>query len=228
MRFTEALRKRAQSGYIPVIPDFKMISPASGELFSGRDVLKVAKEMELAGAPVLSVVTEKQAFGGSPELLMEIAETVDIPILRKDFVHNRRDIEETARMGASAVLLICACMSEGKLRELYHASLELGIEPLVEIHSEEEMKLAASMGAGLIGINNRDILNLERDGGTVYTTAKLAAGKPEGAFLVSESGICGKTEVQIALESGADAVLVGTAIWKAEAPIAFYKELARK
>lgn len=226
MKFTEALRRCAQSGRVPVIPDFKMISPSDGLLFEERDVIGAAREMEHAGAPALSVVTEEKDFGGSAELLSKIAEAVSIPILRKDFVSNKDDIRETAQMGASAILLICSCMSEKTLRELYHASLELGIEPLVEAHSEAELQLAASLGAQLVGINNRDILALERDGGTVATTARLSAAKPKGAFLISESGITSAEDVRTALKSGADAVLIGTAIWKADDPFTFYKELS--
>lgn len=227
MRFTESLRERVQAGYVPVIPDFKMISPADGPLFAGRDVIEAARSMERAGAPALSVVTEESRFGGSAGLLSQIAEAVNIPILRKDFIRKKEDIEETVRMGASAILLICACMSEGLLRELYRASLELGIEPLVETHSEAEMQLAASLGAELIGINNRDILTLERDGGTVSTTARLSAVKPHNAFLISESGIQNTDDVRTALRSGADAVLVGTAIWKETDPFSCFKELSQ-
>lgn len=227
MRFTESLRECARSGYVPVIPDFKMISPADGPLFQGRDVIDAARAMERAGAPALSVVTEGTQFGGSATLLAQIAEAVQIPILRKDFIKTKKDVEETVAMGASAILLICACMSEEVLRELYHASLELGMEPLVETHSEAELQLAASLGAGLIGINNRDILALERDGGTVSTTARLSAAKPGNAFLISESGIQNADDVRTALQSGADAVLVGTAIWKAENPFAYYRELSK-
>lgn len=227
MSFTEALHDCAQAGYVPVIPDFKVISPAEGPLFAGRDIIESAIRMEQAGAPALSVVTEGKEFGGSVELLREIAGAVTLPILRKDFIKNRADVEETVRMGASAILLICACMSEEQLRELYHASLELGIDPLVEAHSEAELRLAASLGAKLVGINNRDILALERDGGTVDTTARLSVAKPKGAFLISESGIQTPEDVRNALRSGADAVLVGTAIWKAEDTVGFYQELSK-
>ena len=136
MRFTEALRKCAHSGYVPVIPDFKMILPADGSLFEGWTVIDAARALERAGAPALSVVTESTQFGGSAMLLSQIAEAVKIPILRKDFIKTKNDVEETIRMGASAILLICSCMSEETLRELYHTSIEVGIEPMVETHTE--------------------------------------------------------------------------------------------
>lgn len=226
MRFLDALRGYAGAGRVPVIPDFKMISPAEGALFAGRDVIDAAAAMASSGAPALSVVTEPKHFGGSRELLTRIAGAVNIPILRKDFVKTPEDIEETAEMGADAVLLICSTMEEKTLRELYHASLELGIDALVETHSEAELRFAASLGAELVGINNRDILALERDGGTVHTTAELSSAKPEGAFLISESGIRNAEDIQAAIRSGADAVLIGTAIWKAADPAAYYTALA--
>lgn len=223
--FVESLRRCAQSGRVPVIPDFKMLSPSDGPLFQARDVIADARAMEKAGAPALSVVTEPKQFGGSLELMEQITKAVRIPVLRKDFLSSRADLEETTRCGAKAVLLICACMTQDTLKELFFASLELGLEPLVEAHSKEELQLAASLGAKLVGINNRDILTLERDGGTVSTTARLASAKPIGSFLISESGIQSADDVRIALQSGADAVLVGTAIWKAEDPFRFYETL---
>ena len=226
MRFTEALCNCAKAGHVPVIPDFKVISPAEGELFAGRDIIDAARKIEQAGAPALSVVTETKNFGGSKELLRQIAKEVNIPILRKDFINSREELEETVRLGASAILLICACMSEEKLRELYYASLELKIEPLVEVHNREEMRLASYLGAKLVGINNRDILTLEKDGGTVDTTAGLATGKPKESFLISESGLMRAEDVRKAIKSGADAVLVGTAIWSADNPMSFYRELS--
>ena len=224
--FVESLRRCAQSGRVPVIPDFKMLSPSDGPLFQGRDVIADARAMEKAGAPALSVVTEPKQFGGSLEFLEQITKAVRIPVLRKDFVQSTSDLEETVRCGAKAVLLICSCMTQATLKELYHRSLELGLEPLVEAHSAEELHLAESLGAKLVGINNRDILTLECDGGTVSTTARLASAKPIGSFLISESGIQSADDVRIALQSGADAVLVGTAIWKDEDPFAFYQALS--
>ena len=227
MRFTESLQARRTAGYVPVIPDFKRISPALGPLFPGQDWVEAARAMEAAGAPALSVVTEETQFGGSLDFLSSITQAVKIPVLRKDFLHTPAHIEETARRGAKAVLLICACLKEGTLRTLYQVALDQGLEPLVEAHTAQELLLAADLGAKLVGINNRDILALERDGGTVATTAALAGEKPQGAFLISESGIQNPADVRAALGSGADAVLVGSAIWQAKNPLAFYQQLSQ-
>ncbi len=225
--FLEALRRRASEGMIPVIPDFKLISPAEGPLFAGRDPVAAAAAMGAAGAPVLSVVTEKEHFGGSPALLRDIVRASGLPVLRKDFIQSVDDIEETASCGASAVLLICASMGEETLRSCFSAALALGLEPLVEAHTAAELRFAASLGCRLAGVNNRDILALEKDGGTVDTTAQLAALKPPGSFLISESGLRSPADVRRAVRSGADGVLVGTAIWRAEDPFAFYEALSR-
>ena len=125
------------------------------------------------------------------------------------------------------MLLICACLGPGELERLYRAALSCGLEPLVETHTQEEMRRAAALGAQLVGVNNRDILALEKDGGTVATTARLAAGRPAGALLISESGIETPADVRAACRAGAQAVLVGTAIWRAGDPVAAYHALAR-
>ncbi len=224
--FLQALRQCAREGRVPVIPDFKRISPKEGALFEGRDPVEAARAMVLAGAPVLSVVTEEAHFGGSPELLREITGAVRVPVLRKDFIRSVRDLEETAAWGASAVLLICASMEPELLRTCCAAAPSLGLEALVEAHTEEEMRFAVSLGCPLLGINNRDILDLERDGGTVSRTARLASLKPPGAFLISESGLKSPDDVLRAVGSGADGVLIGTALWRAEDPFAFYRTLS--
>ena len=188
-RFLQALKDRANQGFVPVIPDIKRISPKEGPLFVQRDPVDAAVMLAKAGAPVLSVVTEETHFGGSLKLLRDIAEVTGLPVLRKDFIQSTKDIEETAALGAAAVLLICASMEEGLLRKCYAAALDLGLEPLVEAHTQEELRLAADLHSRLFGINNRDILNLEKDSGTVGRTSELAKLKPSGSFLVSESGI---------------------------------------
>lgn len=225
--FLEALRRRRGEGLVPVIPDFKRISPAEGPLFPGRDPVAAAERMVSAGACVLSVVTEEAHFGGSLGLLREIAAAAGVPVLRKDFIQSVRDVEETAACGASAILLICASMAEDALEECYAAALALGLDPLVEAHTAAELAFAGHLGSPLVGINNRDILALEKDGGTVENTALLAAKKPAGSFLISESGLRGPEDVRRAIRGGADGVLVGTALWRAEDPFAFYEALTR-
>ena len=214
-RFSQSLRERKAAGFLPLIPDFKRVSPKHGELFSGRDPVFCAQRLAALGAPAVSVVTEQARFGGSLALLSSICKAVEIPVLRKDFITCRADLEQTCACGAQAVLLICACLDEKTLAALYEDALVLGLEPLVEAHSEKELAICRSLDARLVGINNRDILDLERDAGTVAHTAALAAERPAGALLISESGMESPADVRRALEAGADAALVGTALWRA-------------
>ena len=194
-----------------IIVDFKPVSPECGDLFRGRDVLAVARRLERAGVLGLSVVTEERHFGGSLRLLREIAEAVDLPVLRKDFIRSEDDLYETADCGAAGVLLIASMVEN--IGRLYEKALSIGLSPLVEVHTRTEMAVAEQLGARYIGINNRDIGRLERDGGSVSLTAELIGYTPKGAFVVSESGIRSREDAGRAVGMGAHAVLVGTAFW---------------
>lgn len=222
-RFSAAIRAENARGYTAVIPDIKCRSPKDGDLLRGRDPVEMAARFVEYGAPLLSVVTERERFGGSPELLRAIANTVNVPILRKDFITDEAGLLQTVELGAAAVLLICAAMDAKTLQALYTKALELGLEPFVETHTRDEMALAARLGATLVGINNRDIMTLEMDDGGAQRTRELAHGRPENAFLISESGILTPEDAALAAASGADAVLVGTALWQAADTEAAYR-----
>ncbi len=196
-----------------IIIDFKHISPQHGDLFMGRDPAKEARRVEKAGALGISVVTERESFGGSLELLMAVTSAVSLPVLRKDFITEEAQIYETKDCGAAGILLICSTIPEDKIGALHDKALSIGLKPVVEVHTREEMELAKKIGAKVIGINNRDILVLERDNGTVDLTAQLIKLAPPGAFIISESGIKSRADAERAIENGADAVLVGTAFW---------------
>ena len=210
-----------------MIPDIKLISPKEGPLFPGRDPVEAARQMGALGAPAISVVTEQKHFGGSMELLMDIVAAVSVPVLRKDFITCEDDLRRTKDAGAAAVLLICACLDMDQLERLYRGALALSLEPLVEARSRDELMWAGALGAKLIGINNRDILTLEKDGGSVSRTQALAACAPKDALLISESGIRTPQEAGAAIRAGAGAVLVGTAIWKSADIGAFYEAMCR-
>ena len=204
------------------IIDFKPISPKHGDLFEksmvfknhaqGGGLVEVARRLEKAGVLGLSVVTEYEHFGGSLELLRSIAKAVSVPVLRKDFIRTEDDLRETLDCGAKAALLICAATPN--VGELHEKALSIGLRPVVEVHTREEMKLAADMGAKIIGINNKDISDFERDGGTVELTMELIKTAPKGAFIISESGITCREDAQKAFDAGAGAVLIGTAFWQ--------------
>ena len=214
-RFSSAVIKENRRGFIAVIPDVKCVSPKEGDLLQGRDPVEAARRLVRCGAPVLSVVTERERFGGSPELLRAVVKATGAPVLRKDFVTNADMLKETLELGAAAVLLICAVMDEETLGALFEKSLELGLEPFVEVCAAREMQWANRLNARLVGVNNRNIATLEMDDGDPSRTASLADGVPEGAILVSESGILSPEDARMAAAHGANAVLVGTALWQA-------------
>jgi indole-3-glycerol phosphate synthase len=172
-------------------------------------------------------VTEPKNFGGSIELLRQVAAAVKLPVLRKDFITCTDDLKITKDYGAEAILLICAIQPLSILVKLYEEALKIGLEPLVEAHTREELLWAGKLGAKLVGINNRNILELEKDNGNVKATELLAAYKPQDAILISESSIRTPAEAQAAIKAGSDAVLIGTAIWQAANMNEFYRALSK-
>lgn len=228
MKFLDALLAAKTEKKNIVIPDIKCFSPKEGDLMHGRNPVDYAKLLQEAGASVVSVVTEEQEFHGSLQMLRDIAAVIDVPILRKDFIHTREELIETKEAGASAILLMCSCLEKDELIYLYEQALEIGLDPFVETHVKEDFEIVNLLGAKLVGINNRDILVLEKDDGDVSNTLSLACLAPKDAFLVTESSIKNPAEVRAAIAAGADAALVGTAILIAEHTKAFYQMMCRK
>lgn len=223
---TSALWKVYQTGKTPVIPDIKCKSPGEGDLLFGRDPVEMAMSLAEAGAPVISVVTENEHFGGSLELLRKIAEAVPVPILRKDFIKTPEQLQESRDYGASGVLLISSILEKEQLYNLIEKAVSLDLEPLVETHNEEEILAVKDLKLSFLGINNRNILEWEMDGGNVNTTEKLARSLPEDTLVLSESSISSPDDVLRATSAGAHAVLVGTAILKAADPAEMYRKLS--
>lgn len=223
--FSENLRAQKMTGMLPVIPDIKVRSPGEGELLVARRAEDYAACLQAAGARVCSVVTEAERYGGSPDLLSRVA-AVGMPVLRKDFLTTRAGIRDSLSMGASAVLLIASLFEkESQIAALHDYALELGLEPFFETHNAMELSIAKKLRAGLVGINNRDIGIFEQDCGTVSRTETLSRLAPEGALLVSESGILTLQDARRAAQAGADAVLIGTALLRAKDPAALYRAL---
>lgn len=223
---TNALWEKYQSGVTPVIPDIKCKSPGEGDLMRGRDPISLAQKLVSAGAPVISVVTESDHYGGSLELLQQIAEAVPVPVLRKDFIKTKQQLQESADYGASGVLLISSIMDKETLQHLIDEAILLGIEPLVETHNEEEIMAIKDIELTFLGINNRNILQWEMDDGNVNTTEKLACLVPKNTLVLSESSISSSDDVVRATSAGAHAVLVGTTILRAEDPVKMFNELS--
>lgn len=223
---TDALWQKYRTGTIPVIPDIKCKSPGEGELLSGRDPAEYAKNLADAGAPVVSVVTEAEHYGGSARMFRRIAGSVSVPLLRKDFITTFDQLQESADIGASGVLLIASKLERKKLLQLAEAAAALGLEPLIETHDRDEILFTADMKPTFLGINNRDICRYETDNGSVGTTELLASYAVPGALLLSESSISSADDVRRAAAAGAHAVLVGTALLRARNPAEMYRDLS--
>ena len=219
--FENALR----SEDISFICECKKASPSKGLIAEDFPYLQIAKDYEAAGADCISVLTEPRWFLGSNEYLKEIAASVSIPCLRKDFTVDAYMIYEAKTLGASAVLLIVSLLSETQLREYIKICDELGMSALVEIHDEKEALTAINAGARLIGVNNRNLKDFSVD---TENSKRLRNLIPRNILFVSESGVKTASDVQTLREIGADAVLVGETLMKAENKCEKLKELRGK
>lgn len=197
-----------------IISEIKFRSPSTGEISRGTNPLAVARDYENHGACGMSVLTEPVYFGGSPNYLTMIKGSAGIPVLRKDFIIDKRQLYETRRIHADAVLLIAALLGE-RLGDFVGMAESLSLQPLVEVHNSEELDLALSTDAKMIGINNRDLKTMNID--TEATRRLCPLVKDCGLLAVSESGIRSPSDVA-SLKSYCDAFLVGTSLMSAPDP----------
>ncbi|MBP2144456.1 indole-3-glycerol phosphate synthase [Methanococcus voltae] len=197
-----------------VIAEIKVHSPKYGDLLKQRNELDILNIYEEAGAVGISYITDKQYFNGDFEVFKKICKNTELPVLRKDFITAKDEIEKTAEAGASTILLIPRLLSEETAEFVDYAN-SCGLDTLVEVHNAQEIEIAKNTKTSMIGINNRDIRKLELDDGTVSLTEKLANLIPKDRILVSESGISNLNDLNTALKY-ADAVLVGTSFMKAD------------
>lgn len=194
-----------------IIAEVKYASPSRGRIHDGCTPEAIAGEFAAAGAAGLSVLTEPTYFGGSTESLVRVRRAVSIPILRKDFIIDERQLAETRALGADAVLLIVRVLG-GRLPAFVDAAYAIGLEPLVEVHDGSEMEQALATEATLIGINNRNLETMVID---LSTTVRLAeAARDEGRTVVSESGILWPYDIR-RLSRHCDAFLIGSALMSA-------------
>ena len=198
---------------ISFICECKKASPSKGLIAPHFPYLQIAKEYEAAGANAISVLTEPSRFLGSDKYLEEIAKSVSIPCLRKDFTVDEYQIYEAKVLGASAVLLICSILPEDTIKSYIKICDTLGISALVEAHDENEVKSALRSGARIIGVNNRNLKNFTVD---TENSKKLRALIPSDVLFVSESGVKSADDIKLLREIKADAVLIGETLMKAE------------
>jgi indole-3-glycerol phosphate synthase len=222
---SEAIRGANREGRIALIADIKPQSPRDGALVGNRDPARLAEQLAEAGVCALSVVTETKHFGGSIDMLREVCRAVPLPVLRKDFLSTQQDIEISKEAGADAVLLILAATPAPVARSLNDHATMLDMESVIEVHTKAQLEQAIELTPTIIGINNRDILNLERDSGNVSVTERLAPLVPDSILIISESSLRTSDEIGRAISAGADAVLVGTALLQSPNPVSYAQTL---
>jgi len=207
-RFAQAL---VRSGEVSIIAEVKKASPSKGVIREDFDPVELATTYATEGAAAISVLTDERFFQGSLDHLDAVRRTVSLPLLRKEFIIDPYQVFEAKVHGADAVLLIVAALEPSRLRELYALAVELGLDALVEVHTEEELDSALEAGANVVGINNRDLATFHT---TLQVTERLIGRIPQEIVVVSESGISSRDDILFLQSLGVDAVLVGEALTK--------------
>lgn len=196
---------------IALIAEVKKASPSKGVIRADFDPVDLARIYAAHGASAISVLTDKEFFQGGLEHLVAVRAAVEAPLLRKEFIVDPYQVYEAKWAGADAILLIVAALSPGQLDELQGLAASLGLDALVEVHTEAELRVALDCGATIVGINNRDLRTFHT---TLDVSRRLVPLIPAGVTIVSESGIESREDLKRLHEMGVDAVLVGEALAK--------------
>ena len=207
---------------LAVIAEMKQRTPSMGELSDDYRPAEIAHAYTDGGAAAISVLTHMAGFGGRPEHIRMVRAATRLPILRKDFVTDPFEIAEARACGADAVLLIVAALERAQLRDLIAVAKSRGLTALVEVHDERETAAALEAGAGVVGVNHRDLRTFKVD---LALTERLRKLVPKEVVLVAESGIHGPEDARRMREAGADAILVGEILMRSADPAAQIKEL---
>ena len=205
--FRQALKKEGMS----YICEVKKASPSKGIIAEAFPYLEIAKEYEQAGASAVSCLTEPFYFLGKDDYLREIAFSLSIPVLRKDFTIDEYMVYQAKALGASCVLLICAILDDKELKALRQLAEDLGMDALIEAHDETELERAVKAGARIVGVNNRDLHTFRVD---VTTSIRLRSLAPPELIFVSESGIRTADDIDILRRNHVDAVLIGETLMR--------------
>jgi len=211
--FLKALKKdEGQKGRTTkIIAEIKKASPSKGVIREDFNPLKIAEIYQESGASAISVLTDKEFFQGDINYISDIKKVVTLPLLRKDFIINKYQVFESRVYGADAFLLIAAILGKNQLEDYMHLGIEMGMTPLIEVHTKMELDDVLSVRANLIGINNRDLDTFKVD---IKTTEKLIEYIPEGITVLSESGIEKRDDILHLEEIGVDAFLIGESLMK--------------
>jgi indole-3-glycerol phosphate synthase len=213
--FEAALRRRVADGRPAVIAEIKRASPSRGLIRADFNPVRIARSYESNGAACLSVLTDREFFGGSPEDLQAARSACTLPVLRKDFMIDAYQVHEARSWGADCILLIVDAAPDEELDRLARLARELGMDVLVECHDAAQLERALRLPAHLIGINNRDLRTFET---RIETTLELRSRVPGDRLVVAESGISQAADVERLRASGVSAYLVGSAFMEADDP----------
>lgn len=207
-----AFRQALAAPGVSLICEVKKASPSKGLIRPDFPYLDIARDYAAAGAAAISCLTEPDYFLGDDRYLQEIAKTVPIPVLRKDFTLYEYQLYEAKVLGAQAVLLICALLDTETLRHYLSVCRQLGLSALVEAHDAEEIQSALDAGADIIGVNNRDLRDFTVD---VHRSSRYRALVPPTVLFVSESGITTRADIEVLRQNGTNAALIGEALMRA-------------
>jgi indole-3-glycerol phosphate synthase len=209
--FRRALEAAHGPGRLALIAEIKRRSPSRGLIREDFDPVELARAYQAGGAACLSVLTDEPSFGGADAFLEQARAAVDLPCIRKDFLVDPWQVAESRALGADCILVILAMVDDAVARALMDEASRFGMDALVEVHDEAEMARARALGARLVGVNNRDLRTFAVD---LANTERLARLAPEGALLVTESGIFTAADAARLERSGATAMLVGESLMR--------------
>ena len=207
--FKQAISRRPCA----VIAEVKRGSPSKGRIREQFDPVQIASLYQEHGAQAVSVLTDEQFFEGKGDYLAAIKKAIALPLLRKDFIIDAYQIYETRVLGADALLLIAAILDKGQLQEYIELAEQLGLAPLVEVHTKAELDKALAAGAEIIGINNRDLQTFSTD---LNKTLELVPLIPQGKIVVAESGISTRKDIELLMKAGVHCFLIGEALMQAD------------
>ncbi|MEO7851535.1 MAG: indole-3-glycerol phosphate synthase TrpC [Rubrivivax sp.] len=213
--FLAALRAKIGQGQAAVIAEIKKASPSKGVLREHFVPSEIAASYALHGAATLSVLTDETFFQGAPRYLQQARESCDLPVLRKDFIVDAYQVDQSCAWGADCILLIAACLDDAQMADLESQALGLGMAVLVEVHDAAELQRALRLSTPLLGINNRNLRSFEV---TLETTLGLLGSVPPERLVITESGILGRPDVERMRVAGIHGFLVGEAFMRADDP----------
>ncbi|PTM58687.1 indole-3-glycerol phosphate synthase TrpC [Desmospora activa] len=217
-----SLAKAVAAPGLAVIAEVKPASPSKGVIRSKVDPVKTAQGYEAGGAAAISVLTDEPFFRGKKESLAQVRKTVKLPLLRKDFILDPLQVEESCYLGADAILLIAAMLTEQELVALRREARAYGLEVLIEVHGEDELERALAAEPDVLGINNRNLSTFETD---LAVTERLRPLVPAGIPVIGESGVASLPDVQRLQAAGVDGVLIGEYLMRQSSPRAGVENL---